>query len=145
MFSLGNGRLILRIGDGIVGVIGGWGWGRDVNFSRCLTVGLHGLLAARAGSPCYASAGASDFKVTEEAGGAAAEGGVVGAVGEGGVEGAEGAFAAGGVFHRRHCGDPRFDDWIGKLLNEVKDILLKMTCEFKDVVIGVEERGDEAA
>ncbi len=61
------------------------------------------------------------------------------------VERAERAFAAGVIFERGEGGEPGFDGGVGEFLDELEKVLLETFGELKDVVIGVQERGDEAA
>lgn len=91
------------------------------------------------------SARAGHFEVAEEARGAATERGCVGCIGQRGIERVQCAFSARSVGERGESGEPGFDHGVREFLHQVKQVLLRVLGEFEDVLICIEERGDEPA
>lgn len=68
----------------------------------------------------------------------------VGGLCQRGVECAEGAFATFVVLYRVDRGDPLLDRGIAKFVDEVEEVLVEFGGEIFDILIGVDERGDQA-
>lgn len=83
--------------------------------------------------------------MAEDSSGSAADHVGVVLVGECAVEGGEGAFAAFVVFEGVDRGDPRFDRGVGEFLHDVEEVFVQLAREFVDVLVTVQERGEEAA
>ncbi len=83
--------------------------------------------------------------MAENSGGGAADDVGVALAGEGDVECVEGAFAAFVVFEGVDSGDPDFDRGVAEFLNDVEEVFAQLVGEFVDVLIDIQERGDEAA
>ncbi len=83
--------------------------------------------------------------MAEDSGGGSADVAGVVVVGERRVEGTEGALAAFVVFERDERVDPRCDGGVLQLCDGFEEVLFQRRGEFGDVLINVEERGDEFA
>lgn len=61
------------------------------------------------------------------------------------IESMKSPFAAFVVFEGVDSGDPDFDRGVAEFLNDVEEVFAQLVGEFVDVLIDIQERGDEAA
>ncbi len=62
-----------------------------------------------------------------------------------GVECGESSLAAFVVFECVNGGNPGFDRGVAEFLDDVEEVFVQLCGEFVDVLIDIQERGDEAA